>query len=562
MRKFVLFGLGLGLVLIGCLLAAFIQSADGVKIRDIRFAGSKGAVMSALLYIPPNATAQTPAPGILAIHGYMNSRETQDGFAIEFARRGYVVLALDQTGHGYSSAPAFANGFGGPDGLRYLRSLAIVDKNNIGLEGHSMGGWAAVSAAAAIPDGYKALVLEGSSTGRPLAPEGTATFPRNLELVFSQFDEFSQTMWRAPGGKAIVKSPKLMAVFGTKEPVQIGQLYGDIAAGTGRILFSPPITHAWDHFSTEAIGHSLSWFQRTLKGGVARPPSDQIWYWKEIGTLIALIGFVVLLLGSFELLLALPFFERLAAEPAPAREQRGAGWWGALALTIAIPALSYLPICIPAAKWLPASPLLPQSFTNQIVIWAAFNALITLVLALAFRSQTKFNQPILSAVLISILTVAIGYGALLLADLVFKVDFRFWIVGLKTLSPERLQPALLYLVPFTIYFVVALHALHQNLAIKGESAFSAYATNILALVGGFALIHAAQYGTLFATDHLLSADQGLLVIIGLQFLPLMTIVAIITTFTYRRTNSALPGALIAALFVTWYIVAGQAVQAA
>src|SRR6202012_1010277 len=111
-----------------------------IKIQDIRFQGAKGNTMSALLYIPPNATAQTPAPGILAVHGYINSRETQDGFAIEFPRRGYVVLALDQTGHGYSDPPAFANVFGGPDGLAHLRSRDFVDKISIGLEVHSIVG--------------------------------------------------------------------------------------------------------------------------------------------------------------------------------------------------------------------------------------------------------------------------------------------------------------------------------------------------------------------------------------------------------------------------------------
>ena len=143
------------------------------QIHDVRFKGAKGNTMSALLYIPPNATAQTPAPGILAVHGYINSRETQDGFAIEFARRGYVVLALDQTGHGYSDPPAFANGFGGPDGLAHLRSLDIVDKTNIGLEGHSMGGWTVLAAATAMPNDYKSMVLEGSSTGKPFAADGT-----------------------------------------------------------------------------------------------------------------------------------------------------------------------------------------------------------------------------------------------------------------------------------------------------------------------------------------------------------------------------------------------------
>src|SRR6201992_4335605 len=124
---------GAVLILAGSLLAYFTQTSGGIQIRDVRFAGAKGNTMSALLYVPPNATAQTPAPGILAVHGYINSREPQDAFAIEFARRGYVVLDLDQTGHGYSDPPAFANGFGGPDGLAYLRSLDVVAQDNIAL---------------------------------------------------------------------------------------------------------------------------------------------------------------------------------------------------------------------------------------------------------------------------------------------------------------------------------------------------------------------------------------------------------------------------------------------
>ena len=132
---------GLVLALAGGLTAWIAQTGGGeVAIRDLRFNGPGGSVMSALLYVPKTATAKAPAPAILAVHGYINTNETQDAFAIEYARRGYVVLALDQTGHGYSDPPTFANGFGGPAGLAYLRGLDIVDKDNIGLEGHSMGG--------------------------------------------------------------------------------------------------------------------------------------------------------------------------------------------------------------------------------------------------------------------------------------------------------------------------------------------------------------------------------------------------------------------------------------
>ena len=211
--------------------------------------------------------SKNPAPGIVATHGYINSRETQDGFAIEFARRGFVVLAPDQTGHGFSDAPCFSNGFGGFDTLKYLRSLSFVDPANIGLEGHSMGGWASVMAASANPDGYRSMVLEGSSTGTYGCPDGTPTFPRNLLLVYSLYDEFSGLMWKSPIPRDIVKTDKLKKVFNTTETVQPGKLYGSIEDGTAEMLYQPPLIHPRDHFSREAIGYAIDWMQKTLKGG-------------------------------------------------------------------------------------------------------------------------------------------------------------------------------------------------------------------------------------------------------------------------------------------------------
>ena len=57
---------GLILIVAGSLLAHFTQTAGGIRIEDVGFKGAKGNTMSALLYVPPNATAQIPAPGILA----------------------------------------------------------------------------------------------------------------------------------------------------------------------------------------------------------------------------------------------------------------------------------------------------------------------------------------------------------------------------------------------------------------------------------------------------------------------------------------------------------------
>ncbi|AUC99932.1 alpha/beta hydrolase [Bradyrhizobium sp. SK17] len=563
--------MGAVLIVAGGLLAHFTQTAGGIRIEDVRFKGAKGNTMSALLYIPPNATAQIPAPGILAVHGYINSRETQDGFAIEFARRGYVVLALDQTGHGYSDPPSFANGFGGPDGLAYLRSLQFVDKDNIGLEGHSMGGWTVLAAAAAMPNDYKSMVLEGSSTGKPFAAEGTTSWPRNTALVFAQYEEFPDLMWGVQLARDVTTSPKLWALFGTQAAVEPGKVYGDPAAGTARVLYTPAMTHPAEHISHEAIGYSLDWFAKTLKGGTPRPVDDQIWFRKEIGTLIALIGFVALVIGTFDGLLEAPMFSRLRLPAVadgtmpPHEAAKGRRWTTALILSAFIPALTYYPAFALGGTLVTPSAFLPQGITNQILVWAVINLLITLALMRFAPKRASRAGLVGQSVVIAVASVAVGYAALWLADLAFKIDFRFWIVALKLMSAKQFLIFLIYLIPFTAFFVVALHVLHRNFSTMGAPRAGLYLTNILALTLGFIVLLVLQYGTLWLTGKLFNPvpDPGfvpLSTIVAIQFVPLLAIVAVIATFTWRRTGSSLPGALIAGLFVTWYVVAGTATQ--
>ena len=571
-RRWTLAIIGLILILAGGAFAWVTQTSGGIQIRDVRFTGAKGNTMSALLYVPSNATPQLPAPGILAVHGYINSREPQDGFAIEFARRGYVVLALDQTGHGYSDPPAMANGFGGPDGLAYLRSLDVVDKTNIGLEGHSMGGWTVLAAAAASPNDYKSMVLEGSSTGKPFAAEGTTSWPRNVALIFAQYEEFPVLMWGVEKAADVTQSPKLWELFGTKGAVEPGKDYGDIAQGTARVLYTPAITHPAEHISKEAIGYSLDWFARTLKGGTPRSSDDQIWYRKELGTLVALIGFVVLLLGVFDGLLEAPVFSRLR-QPVVAdgfvqkdTASQGGRWLGALLLSAFIPALTYYPAFALGGTFVTPSRFLPQGITNQILVWAVINGLIALALMPLAPKHARRARVIGPSILIALVTVAVGYAALWLSDLIFKIDFRFWIVALKLMSAKQFLIFLIYLLPITAFFVIALHVLHCNFSTVGALRVALYLTNILAMTLGFIVLVGAQYLTLWLSGKLFNPipDPGfvpLSTIVAIQFVPLLAIVAVIATFTWRRTGSSLPGALICGLFVTWYIVAGTATQA-
>ena len=551
---------GLVIVLAGAFLAQLIRTTDGTTVRDIRFTGTNGTVMSALLYVPKNATPTTPAPGILAVHGYINSRETQDGFAIEFARRGYVVLSLDQTGHGYSQGAAFANGFGGPDGLRYLRSLPVVDTHQIGLEGHSMGGWTVLAAAAAMPAAYSSMVLEGSSTGAPFAQDGSTIWPRNLAIVFSRYDEFSKLMWGVARAQDVSTSSKLQSVFGTNAPVAEGRLYGAIAKGTARKLYQPSTTHPGDHVSTAAIGLATEWFAATLNGGTPRPASDQIWYWKEFGTGIGLFGFIMIILGAFDVLVRLPVFVSVRAAAVPAAENRDRGWWQVFALTTGLPALLFFPTFIAPSLLLSPSNWLPQVVTTQITIWALASAGLSLVMGRFMPRVAKTHQSDwLKSILLAAVTVAAGYAALWLVDRLFHTDFRLWVVAVKLPSIRQWTIAAIYVVPLTLAFLVTARSL-ASATVRSDTALWRYIAAILTLTTGFIVMLGVVYGLFFMTGSLVTAFDPLSTVIALQFVPVLIAVAIIAIFTWQRTGSYRTGGLITGMLVTLYAVAGTATQ--
>ena len=567
-----LFVIGCLLILGGSYLAHKIQTTNGVLVQDVRFPGEGGLTMSGLLYTPKGATAAHPAPAVLVSHGFINTREMQSPFAIELSRRGFVVLAMDMSGHGYSGGYLGQYNHGGPAALRYLQSLPFVDKTNIGLEGHSMGGAPVMGAAASQPNGYKAVVLEGSTPGFLGAPGGESTaFPRNLEVVFGQYDEFAPLMWQQARGSMVGISPRLKAIFGTPIAVVPGQLYGDLGAGTARRLVNPPVDHPMEHFSKAGVGAAVDWFQMTLKGEASpKPPKDQIWIWKEVGTLIGFIGCVVLILGTFSLLID-TVFGLLNTPAEPEATERSPRWWLAFVLTTAIPALTFYsfmklaPIVLFApfviTRSMPfALHTFSEQITNQLMVWAVLNGLISLALSfLLSAGKVKFPHRWVSSAAVAAISVGAGYLALAIMQQVYAVDFRFWVLGLKAFDGRHFHLFLVYLIPFTAFFLLALRSFCLALPVEDESMAMALTYGALAMGLGFAVMLGVQYVHMAMTGLLVTPDEPLNTIVAFQFVPILAVIGIIAAYTYRRTGDYAPGAFICALFVTWYIVAGTAV---
>jgi pimeloyl-ACP methyl ester carboxylesterase len=568
------------LIIGGGLLAYFIQT-DGntVTIKDIRFVGSDGKLNSALLYIPPDVSTKNPAPGIVATHGYINSRETQTGFAIEFARRGYVVLAPDESGHGFSDPPAFRNGFGGIDTLKYLRTLDFVDPNNIGLEGHSMGGWASVAAAGANPDGYKSMALVDSSTGTFGVPQGTATFPRNMALIFAKYSEFSKLMWGAAISADRVKTDKLKNAFGTTENVEDGKLYGSIEGGTARKLYPqvktihPGVTH-----TTEGIDDAIDWMQLTLKGGKNIPLTNQIWYWKEIGTFIAMIGMILLIFPVGQLLLQTNFFKTLSDATPETKSLKGFGWWVGAIITILLPIPVYLWAWSFNGKGIAAkSRLLPQDITTTIMFWALTVGLISLILFLLwhFLSNRKKGASFVNygftwkdkgmdfvkigkSFLLAAVICFAAYLTLAISAWAFTTDYRIWVFAIKPMTFLHFRIFLSYLIPFMVYFLILGLCLHGELRCGEKTAWKEMVVSVILMITGYIILLLLMYIPLLSGGTLCIPDAHLPTIVMFQFLPVFTIVAMVSTYFYRKTGHIYTGAFLNALLITWILVAGTA----
>jgi pimeloyl-ACP methyl ester carboxylesterase len=570
------------MILVGGLVANTAQTAGGhIRVESVRFVDQTGLIQTGLLYIPQNATAKTPACGVVTIHGYINSVDTMDGYSIEMARRGCVVLDANQTGQGTSQPPAFADEFGGPAALAFINTLPIVRHGDIGLIGHSMGGWASVLAAASAPKDYRSVVLVSSSVSTPgVEPiPGTPTFPRNIMVDEASYSEFSQLMWAEPKGSLFPESTRMQTLFGTHQPIVPGKVYGSLSAGTGRELLLQGVDHPAMTIDPSSVAHAVAWMQDTLTGVQSTPAGNQIWYWDEVGCLIALVGVGVFLFGVAGELLKLPYFATVVRSQPENRAMRGLPWWLGAAILVGLGPVTFYWLQEWGTNTFPAGPYLPQTITSGVAAWAVGGAIIGMILFLVWHFTTKkdrrgslhtygLTEPdgrldrslIWRSVLLGLSVVVATYVAVYIFEWAWNSDVRFWIFNIKPVNYTHMKIVLDYLWPFLLYFVALSIIVFGQLRPRMQRLGTFMLAVTVLLTVGYVGFLGLEYGVLFGTGELLTSSQPLLTIVGFQFVPIFILIGTISSYFFWKTGRIWTGVVVLTTFIPAIIVAGTATQ--
>jgi len=567
-----------------------------VKVSNIYFENKNGLTVRGKLYQPANATPETPAPGVVYLHGYQNNRETSDPFGIELARRGFVAITLDTLGRGNSDnqfsedEPGFDPTYGGESAFKYLQNLPFVDPQRCGMAGHSLGGEMSYLAAMQNPD-VKAIVFSGFA----YKEDATPSKPANMLMIFGKYDEYRTRMTGTRHFESEwLTSPQTRAAFGSID-VQFDTTYGSFTDSTARRIHMTNTTHVGEGFDKVAIAEAVNWFTQALNPGVplSIPADQQIWRVKEVASLVALISGIFSVIPLGILLLGIKPFSALANTPGWTytceKKTLRKAFWINFGLT-----LLFLPLVMVIfglhVYVVPIDKVFPMMMVNGVIFWFLVINIIGFFIFKRFIKMHRAWKPevnyqelglseredrislkwstIWRTLLLGIVLFAFAYALQAGLESLTLIDYRYKFPYASDMTPYRWLMLLLYFPLFLIGFIQVNILLQGQLRPKPGSHWVLTAlrksfTGILVMVIPLIFTMAVQYLPLYINGLVpFVGPGGALVgfVINIEHMcVLLALMVPIGSVLYEATGSIYPGAVLNALIVTWMFVSSSVI---
>lgn len=434
--------------------------------KDIKITDSMGHDIGLTIFQPKSATPKNPAPCVITLHGSYNGRESQNFISLELAKRGYVAITMDCDGHGDASnwkdnpMDAFflvtanpgssfekintAPTSGMADVVEYAWNLSFVDRDQIGIQGHSLGGKTADACYAYYkiqeylgnPNKVSAVFLMGN---QQLAvnkqwlpylnydPDDVLESGDEIHLPYDvhygvsagAFDENNYTT-EAGGPWTFPKSNNARTFINEldnynlseNENVEVGKIYKGTVNGSDkeyiRALYQPKEIHMVNPYSPASTTNSLDFFQNAFVAPNPIAATSLTGQWSMIFSVIGMVGFFCSVFSVCCLLLTTSYFRTLLVKSPedvymPACPQNRFTWglyWGFMAVGGLFPITYMMKLAMWvgghkgetfAARSLFGTVIWPQGLLLEQSLWSASAGVLTV--GLFFLRYFMSNGP-------------------------------------------------------------------------------------------------------------------------------------------------------------------------
>jgi hypothetical protein len=571
--------MALAVFIVGIGIARSVDTVGGsVTVQQIFYTSNLDAsLLHGRLYIPANATKDSPAPGVIFFPGNDGDSDKYSMFGVELSRRGYVTFIGDIRGQGQSIGKTAKSGpedtQGAIEATEYMRALSFVDEKNIILGGHSTGGRMVTATYGIVPiEWYNSYLILGMRV-RDFTefPQGKYPIPRdaqlNMLLVTGRDD-----------GDA--KDHTLVAdFFGNCPPDQFepGKVYGSFAERNARVNYQAMgAIHNSEYVNFDVLEAAINFVQGAMPAPNRIDGSSQVWIWRNIGTTIAFFAFIFMFLPLGSLLLATPFFNAIRREVPEYKGNTKLRWWIFALLSAVLPPLTYFSWTSKCYQWLPLGILNVQRATMTLgwTLTIAGVTIVTLVIAyfiapkqnrlnpVNYGIQYEKGQNLINigkSLLFAILLVFTMHAILAVTYRWTLIDVRIWNSSIRVLNAQRVIRALTYFIPFTLSYAVMAVNIHGTLRLKNGNLSILRETLVnIAILAPWYWVWAIRFGPFAWLKHTgrLPSFAGQMYAFFWAVPITMIIIATMSTYFFRKTGRIFVGAFINGLLVSWTLLGG------
>lgn len=508
-----------------------------------------------------------------------------------------IVIDADKDGVTDSS-------MGGIDAFRWLQSQPFVQADNVGITGHSMGTWASWSVAAACQD-HVAVVLQcGEVFGENVFDSEAIEF-HNVLMLQARYDEFNYFRdYKQETVSDEMLDSEIRTQFFTangrtkaEETYTWNTTYGSFADGTARRVELLETNHRLTTHDGNGIAAAVDWFVNALNVETELAADNQIFMYKELLVLLAMLFVMASLCPGVILLSNLPFLRTVMVDRSESKREvklmTRKQWWINAAVAAGISMVTY-PFMTQLGHGLLPVPenVFRMTIGNGFLTWYMTLALISICMMAISRRNSKKKGLVIAdyyelglsreeksnrldwellgkSFLTATVLVTCMYGIVALCQGLFQLDLRFIWPFFKVFSGERFVQFLVYLPFFALFFVVNVGCklfgqMRQKVEPGIKNFLKCWMGNVFVLLGGLLGILLLEYIPFFmgfgpGADLLFGTTFGGPFMSALILLvPQFVVFTLLSTWFERKTGNVYVGAFVSAMLATWIVTGGSA----